>query len=254
MKKSLLLPLAMACSLQLFSQTADEIINKHITAMGGAEKLKSIQSVYIDGTAVTQNGMEIETKTWRVKGQLYRQEIDFGMGTVAMIVTPVGGWSRNPQGGDEFKPMPAEMQKALQAQMDPGSPFVDYAAKGAKIELAGKDTVAGNECYKIKYSPAEGAPVFYSIDEKTFYILKEVRTGGRMGGGAGGGRGDGGGGNGGGRPGGGGLSIEFSDYKKGPDGFIFPYTLILGGFGAKTSVTKLEVNQVKDVATLSQPK
>lgn len=60
------------------AQTADDVIGKYIDAMGGLEKLKSIKSIYSEGVAVMQNGFEINTKTYRVQGKLFRQEIDFG--------------------------------------------------------------------------------------------------------------------------------------------------------------------------------
>lgn len=226
-------------------QTVDDIIAKHITALGGKEKLQSIHSVYIEGVAVMQNGTEIDSKTWKVKDKFYRQEISFGMGNVVIIVTPQKGWSSNPRTGGSFQPMTDEQVKALQTQLDPAGPLVDYAAKGSKVELLGKDTVGGKECYKLKLTLASGQDITYSIDPQTYYVLRETRKGGGMMGGGGGGarRGNGNGE----------FSVDFSDYQKTTDGYIFPYTIVTGSFGAKTSVEKLEVNKPVDEATLSKP-
>jgi hypothetical protein len=247
----LCLGLAISTAVHVHAQTADAVIAKHIDALGGKEKLLSVRSLYQEGTAVMGNGTEIETKTWKVQGKLYRQEIDFGMGNIVIIVTPTGGWASNPRTGGEFKALPDEQLKALQTQMDPADPLVDYAAQGNKVELAGKDTVNNAECYRVKLTYPSGQWVVYSIDTKTYYILRETRKGGGMMGGGGGA------GNGGGRRGGAGdgeMRIEFSDYKPGPDGFLFPYTMVAGGFGAKSSITKLEINKSVDVAGLSKPK
>lgn len=227
-------------------QTADEIVAKHIAALGGKEKIQSIHSLYLEGVAVMQNGTEINTKTWKIKDKLYRQEISFGMGSVVIIVTPQKGWSSNPRDGGSFKAMPDEQVKALQSQLDPAGPLVDYAAQGSKVELLGKDTVGGKECYKIKLTPATGQAVTYSFDVQTYYVLRETRKGGGMFGGGGGGA----------RRGGnpdGEFSIDFSDYQKTPEGYMFPYTIMTGSFGAKTSVEKLEVNKDVDVTALSKP-
>jgi hypothetical protein len=239
-------------ALSVYAQTADDIIAKHVGAMGGKDKLLTVHSLYIEGTAVTSTGTEVNTKTWRVQGKLYRQEIDFGMGTIVIIVTPTQGWASNPRTGGEFKALPDEQLKALQTQMDPADPLVDYAAKGNKVELAGKDTVDNNECIRIKLTYATGQYAVFSIDEKTFFIVRETRKGGGMMGG-GGGAGNGGGR----RPGGAGdgeMRIDFNDFKPTPNGFMFPYTIIAGGFGARSSVTKLEINGSVDVAALSKPK
>jgi hypothetical protein len=237
------------------AQTVDEIVNKHVDALGGKDKLLSVRSLYMEGTAVMANGTEINTKTWKVQGKLYRQEIDFGMGNVVLIATPTGGWMSNPRTGGEFKPLPEEQLKAMQGQMDPVDPLVDYAARGNKAELDGKDTVGGNACYRVKVTFPSGQTAVYSIDEKTYYVLRETRKGGGMmgGGAAGGGNAGAGGGRRGGNPDGE-LRIEYADYKKTPDGIVFPYTIIAGGFGAKSSITKLDINSPVDVASLSKPK
>lgn len=226
------------------AQSAEEIVARNVTALGGKEKLQSIHSVYLEGVAVMQNGGEIDSKNWRVQGKVYRQEISLPMGNVVVIVTPTQGWSSNPRDGGTFKAMSEEQVKNLQPQLEAAGPLADYAAKGDKVELLGKDTVNGNECYKIKLSFPSGQYITYSIDTKTYYVLRETRKGGgMMGGGGGGGR----------RPGDGEFNIDFSDYQKTPDGYIFPFTIIASGFGAKTSIEKLEVNKVTDEEALSKP-
>lgn len=236
----------LAAAPHIKAQTADEIIAKHIDALGGKEKLQSIKTLYMEGTAVMQNGMEINTKTWRVKDKLYRQEISFGMGNVVIIVTPTNGWASNPRSGGEFKPIPEEALKGLRLQLDVPSPLVDYAAKGHKVELSGKDTVDGKPCYKIKLTSSTGYELTYSIDAQSYYVLRETRKGGGMMGGGGGasqGR----------RDPNAEFNIDFSDYQKTPDGYIIPYTITTGGVNAKTSIEKVEFNKPVDEAKLSKP-
>jgi len=225
------------------AQTAEEIIAKHIEAMGGKEKLQSIQSVYMEGVAVMGNGTEINTKTWQVKDKLYRQEISFGMGNVVVIVTPTKGWRSDPRNGGAFAPIPDSMVKNMQAQLDPAGPLVDYAAKGSKVELLGKDTVGGKACYKLKLTYPAGNYATFFIDEQSHYLLRVARKGGGMMGGGGGGR----------RDPNAEFYIDFGDYQKTPEGYIFPNTIVAGGFGAKSSVEKLEVNKPVDVEKLGKP-
>jgi hypothetical protein len=47
MKKIILSLLLLSSSAMLFAQTVDEVIEKHVAAMGGKEKLASIQSLHI---------------------------------------------------------------------------------------------------------------------------------------------------------------------------------------------------------------
>ncbi|HEY4208923.1 MAG TPA: hypothetical protein VGM31_18995 [Puia sp.] len=231
----------LAATVYVQAQTADEVIAKHIDAMGGKAKLQALKSIYIEGVAVTGNGMEIDTKTWKVKDKLYRQEISFGMGNVVIITTPSKGWASNPRNGGAFAAMPDEALKAMQTQLDP-VPLLDYAAKGNKVELQGTDTASGGKkCYKLKVTFTNGQDVTYFIDAQTYYVDREQRKAGMMGGG--GGRRDPN------AP----MNIDFADYQKTADGYIFPNTMIVGGFGLKTSVEKLEINKDVDVDKLSKP-
>ena len=89
-----------------FGQTVDDVIGKYVDAMGGAEKLKSINSLYMDGVSVMQNGNEVTSKTWKVKNQLMRREVNFGMGSFTSVLTDKEGWISNPRNGNKFEAMP----------------------------------------------------------------------------------------------------------------------------------------------------
>ena len=244
MKKTLLL---VACSLSLLltamSQTVDEVITKHVEAMGGSEKLKSLKSVYMEGVAVMQNGNEITSKIYKVQDKLLRREIEFGMGSVTMIVTDKEGWSSNPRSNGAFQPLPKEAVDAQQLELDLAGPLVDYAGKGHKVELLGQETVGTTEAYKIKLTPKTGKEVIYYIDTKDHYIIRQTVKGGGM---------FGGGGNRGGQGGQGApaadaeININYSDYKKTPEGYVFAYAMTIGNSGNNMNYEKIEVNQPVD--------
>ena len=105
MKNTVLFAILSMASFVCYAQTVDEVISKHIEAMGGADKLKSLKSVYMEGVAVMQNGNEITSKVYKVQDKLVRREIEFGMGSVTMIVTDKEGWSSNPRSGGAFEPL-----------------------------------------------------------------------------------------------------------------------------------------------------
>ncbi len=221
------------------AQTADEIINKHIEAMGGKEKLLSIKSIYTEGTSVMQNGAEISQKTWKVNGQLLRTEISSAMFNMIMVVTDKAGWRQNPRNNGAFEPMTEEMVTTMQPQMDCAGSFVDYAAKGHKVELLGKEDVEGTECWKIKITYKNGKDATFFFDSVTWYITRMSSKGGMMGGG-------------GGRPGAGGAGadqerkVDYSDYKKNEDGYLFAYKMTPVGMGGGVFYEKIEVNKPVD--------
>src|ERR1700754_3049563 len=127
-----------ALSIAANAQTAQEIVAKHIEALGGKERLQSINSVFIEGIAVAGNGTEIATKLWKVFDRLYRQEVSFGVGSVVTIVTPNKGWYAGPRSNGAYKSLPSAQLRALQPEIDPAGPLADYAAKGCKVELTGR--------------------------------------------------------------------------------------------------------------------
>ena len=239
MKKIALLLFAAAGFVSVKAQTADEIINKHIEAMGGKAKLLSIKSIYMEGTSVMQNGTEISQKTWKVDGKLYRQEINSAMFNFAMVVTDKEGWRQNPRNGGAFEPMTQEQVSNMQVQMDCAGAFVDYAAKGHKVELIGKEDVEGVAAYKIKITYKSGQEASFFFDAATYYIIRMTGRGGGMGMGGGGGRGGAGGAD-------QERSTDFSDFKKTEDGFVFPFKITPLGMGGGIFYEKIEVNKPVD--------
>lgn len=216
------------------AQTLDEVIDKYTDAMGGKDKLIALTSVHTEGVTV-MNGNEITNITTKVHDKLFHNEINFGMGSMTTIVTPEKGWRSNPRNGGAFEPMAEEALKAAQYQMDCSGPMFNYAAKGNKAELAGKETVDGIECYKIKLTTKGGKEINYWINSKTYLIYQSSQKGG-MGGGRG-------------------ADVEmitvFSDYKA-VDGIQFSFSSELkstgsGGFGGGTmTYEKIELNKPVD--------
>jgi hypothetical protein len=237
MKHFLLSSLSVLAALFVHSQTIDEVVAKHVAAMGGREKLAAMQSVYMEGVSVMQNGTEVSTKTWKVKDKLMRREIDFGMGNFSMVMTDKEGWASNPRSGGAFEALPADAVARQQTELDLAGPLVDYAAKGHKVELVGTEDVNGSPCHLVKLTLNSGRDITYSIDQKTGYILRTKTKGG------GGMRGGGGGG---GRNPDADVVNEFSDYRKTDDGFVFPYTVTTVGMGASMNMEKIEVNKPVD--------
>jgi hypothetical protein len=233
----------------LQAQTVDDVINKYVEALGGKERLQGVKSIYQEGVTVMGNGNELTIKTWKVQDKLMRREMDFGMGSQTTIVTDKEGWRSNPRNGGAFEAIPEDMVKSQQPDLNCVSPLVDYAAKGSTAELLGKEAVNGVECYKIKLTPKTGSPITYFIDGKDWYVVKESRFVSNTGQGGGG------------RPGGGGggaagpdgnFHMFYSNYQKTTDGYVFPFTVSMGGQGSGMTYEKIVVNQPVD-AKLYKP-
>ncbi len=210
-------------------QTVDEVINKYVDARGGLEKLKAIKSLYMEGSRQMM-GNEVPVKVVIVQDKLFRNDFEFGGTSGYSIVTPTAGWSFVPMRSTKAEAIPEDRLKTMQVQLDIAGTLVDYGAKGNKVELQGKETVDGNDCFKIKLTQASGKESFYFIDAKT-YFLNQTRT---M------------------VPGQGGKLQEvitnYSDYKN-FDGVFFPQTIANPGTGmmaGSTTFDKIELNKAVD--------
>jgi len=171
----------------LSAQTADEIIDTYFENTGGLDNWNALNSMRSNATII-QDGMEfpltiINMKDGRqlvqfeVQGKVLTQAFD---GEVA--------WGHN------FMTMEAEKSDAEATEnmkresRDFPDPFLNYKDKGYAIELLGKETVEGVECFKIKLSKkpqlVDGQEVdnisYYFFDTENFVpivVESEIKTG-----------------------------------------------------------------------------
>ncbi len=226
-----------SASFSASAQTVDEVITNYENALGGKDKIATIKSLYEEGVAVMQNGNEVNSKIWKVQDKLYRREISFGAGNIIMVVTDKQGWSSNPQTGGSFQPLPDDALKALQQELDCVGPLANYAAKGHKAELLGKEDLNGVSCFKIKLTLKTGQDITYYIDPSSWYIVRQTLKGGGM-------MGRRGGNNGGDTE----TKIDYSNYQKTADGYVFAMKVTVLGMGASLNYEKIEVNKAVDAA------
>lgn len=215
------------------AQTADEIVSKYIDAIGGKEKLSKIKSVYTE-TASDVMGNQSTGKTYMLDGKGYKSESDFGGQKLVQCFTDKSGWVVSPFGGvTDPVQMPAEQYNHGRSQIFTGGALYDYAAKGNKIELQGKE---GNN-YKLKVTTSSNAEMTYYIDANTYYINKSVSKTEMQGQTI---------------P----ITITYSDYKKTDFGNVMPYKaeIDLGQFTMAINTTKVEVNKDIDPAIFGQGK
>lgn len=163
-------------SLNTHAQSADEIIEKYITAIGGKEKWKQVKSMKVNGFIEVQ-GIKINFSQQAVHNVGVRVDAEFQGQKIIDITTPTKGWSQNPFGGrSSLQPISEEELQQKLDELDIQDEFIDYAAKGSTVEFLGKDEEDGNEFYKLKMTTKNKNESVYFFDVNTSLIYKEEKT------------------------------------------------------------------------------
>lgn len=214
--------------LNVFSQTVDEVINKYIQAIGGMEKLNSIQTLKVTGknmrgtfespfkhTIKRKTGIKTEMN---MRGMEMQMVYDASSGTA---------WWINPwKGGKEPEKITVERGKDLKKNMDFEGELINYKAKNNLAELVGKVVENGKNLYQIKVMDEDDNLTFYFIDAETYLITKTKGTKNFQGNEAE-------------------VETYFSDYRE-VNGLLFPFVFETKGENkdrsSKTIIEKIEAN------------
>jgi hypothetical protein len=220
-KRNLSIAVLSLTSAVLFSQNMDEIVKNHIEAIGGKENWAKVKSLKME-SSIKANGADIKITIYQVDKKAMRQNIALMGMEGYSILTTTEGWNYMPfQGQTKPEAMTADDVKKSQDGLNLQDDFITYKELGKKLELFGKDDVDGTECFKLKMTDKDKSETTYYIDPTSYHIIKktekmtmdgkEVEN-----------------------------SMTFSNYKKLPEGIVYPFT-VGGGFGS-TDISNLTIN------------
>lgn len=222
-----------ASSFHASAQTADEIINRNIDASGGQEKMGQVKTIYMEGEMEIM-GNKAPSLTYIVDGKGYKTDIDFNGAKIITCYTDTSGWTMNPMAGQTVPtPVPEDVLKTGKLQLDATGPLFNYAAKGNKVELLGKEGGA----YKLKLTPPSNNVITFFIDTASYHVVKTVTNitanGQELE-----------------------MSVENSDFRKTDFGTVMPYSMKIDfpGFSITNTSSKIEINKEIDKAVFEMPK
>jgi outer membrane lipoprotein-sorting protein len=210
------------------AQNADEIVKKHIEAIGGIENWKKVQSVKMVGS-INAQGQELTITRTVVQDKAFRMDMTIAGMENYQIVTTTEGWNYFPVGG-QTKPeaMTADEVKESAIELDIQGPLVNYKEKGITITYLGKDDIEGTECYKLKITYKDGKETTMCFDASNYYLIREVQklkaNGKEMQ-----------------------VTMNFSNFKKMDIGILMPMTL--GTDQGNITLKTIEINPKLDEST-----
>jgi len=221
------------------AQSVDEIIAKSFVAQGGLDKIKAVSSVRMTGRMVVLPGMEAPIVLELKRPKSMRIDISIQGMTIVQAYDGTDAWLLNPMSGrNTAEALPAEMAKLAEEQADMDGPLVDYKAKGHTVELLGKETAEGTECYALKVTEKDGDVSLFYLDTDTHLTVKQVSRRTIRG-----------------------SEVEsdtvVGDWKQ-VDGMLFPHSIDSGQTGApqrqKMTIERIELNVPLDDTRFKMPK
>jgi len=174
MKKLTSLCIGLSLIAQTQAQTADEIVNKYFDAIGGKAKLETLKTSYSEGELSIMNN-PAPVISFVIDGKGSKSQIDFNGQKIINCYSTGAGWTVNPLAGiTEPTPMPAEQVGMGPMTYDLKGPLYNYAAKGYKLELAGKEKLNNADIFKLKLTTKDSAEIDCYVDATSWLLLKTV--------------------------------------------------------------------------------
>ena len=220
-------------SVAAYAQTVDEIVDKHVAALGGMENINAVNTIVSD-RSLAINGMEVPNKTILIVGKSIRNESTAMGNTMVQVVDGGKGWMIRPVqfgGTGEPEDLPADQLKQQMSTLDPFGGLVNYKNKGNMVELVGKEKIDKKDVYHLKVTSKEGQVMDEFLDANTYLITKvKVSMNGQDG------------------------SIDFSDYKD-VSGVKIPHTMDIANSQMSMSfiTNKVSINSKIDDAVFKRP-
>lgn len=155
------------------AQTAEQIVAKYITTVGGAEKIQAIKTLRRSGKFIGGGGFEAAVLEENKRSNMVRQEFSLQGMTAVNAYDGKTGWKIEPwQGKKDPEPLGEEEMKQILEDSDFDGPLVNYQQKGNKLEFVGMEPVEGTDAFKLKLTLANGEVRYYYMDTDYYVPIK----------------------------------------------------------------------------------
>jgi hypothetical protein len=157
-------------------ETVDSLVAKNTEAKGGAEALRSVQTLRLQGKMIVNQG-RLQLVYLQYKKRPGETRAEFSLQGMTQVVAFDGtqGWKISPFGGrKDPEKMSADDTKSLMEDAEIEGPLVDWKAKGSTVEYLGTEDVDGTAAHKLKVVRKNGDVNFVYLDPDHFLEIRIV--------------------------------------------------------------------------------
>lgn len=212
--------------------TVNELVSKNIEAKGGADALKSLESVKLTGKMLVNQG-QLEfaySQTKKRPGEVRTEATVQGL-TMVQAFDGKEGWKISPfQGRKDPEKMSPDDTKSMIEDAEVDGPLVDWQAKGSTVDYLGTEDVDGTQAHKLKVTRKNGDVSYVYLDPDHFLeirvLTQRIERGAQVE-----------------------VETDLGDYEK-VGGVFVPFSIEAGSKGSsdkqKTIIEKAEANVPAD--------
>jgi photosystem II stability/assembly factor-like uncharacterized protein len=161
------------CATPVSAQTADDIIAKYITTIGGMDRIQAVQTLRRTGKFNGSGGFEAAVVQESKRPNKVREEFSLEGMTGINAYDGKTGWKIEPwQGKKDPEALSEEETKEIVETSDFDEPLVNYQQKGNKVEFVGTEQVEGTDAFKLKVTLATGDVRYYYMDTDYYVPIK----------------------------------------------------------------------------------
>jgi hypothetical protein len=157
------------------AQTADEVIQKYASYLGGMDAFNKLSSIKMTGT-VTVQGMDLPITIQIVNGKAMRTDVEVMGQSVVNVYNNGTGWKINPFAGvPDATDVTGDELAEFKSQSSIASTLMEYQSRGDKAESDGEEVVNGVKTYKIKVTGKDdGKVTTYFINSTDYSLVKSI--------------------------------------------------------------------------------
>ncbi|WP_020607443.1 hypothetical protein [Spirosoma spitsbergense] len=205
-------------ALKTATLTAQDVLDKHMQALGGTEKIGTLKSVILKQITLAQT-QEIRQTLYILPGKGVRSEMNTMGFEITIAARGDSGWQVNPAmyGNQQPVALPAKEARAVCAQADLFGPLASAKALGHEVTYGGDEKIDGELCHKLTATTLSGSQYTGYISTKSYMLVKLITKS---------------------------MEVYYSDYQKVGD-YWFPHLVEIISGGNKASLTDrhFEVNK-----------